>query len=44
MADIAIKDLSKNIAETILAGFDRHFSIFTKITEGARKRFENADW
>ena len=44
MADLAIKDLSKNIAETILTGFDRHFSIFTKITRGARERFENADW
>jgi len=44
MTDTVVKDLSKNIAETILTGFDRHFSIFTKITEGARKRFENADW
>jgi isocitrate dehydrogenase kinase/phosphatase len=44
MADVVIKDLSKNIAETILTGFDRHFSIFTKITKGARKRFENSDW
>jgi isocitrate dehydrogenase kinase/phosphatase len=44
MTDTVIKDLSKNIAETILTGFDRHFSIFTKITKGARERFENADW
>ena len=32
------------LAETILNGFDRHFSIFSKITRGARERFENADW
>jgi isocitrate dehydrogenase kinase/phosphatase len=36
--------LSKNIAETILIGFDRHFSFFTEITRAARTRFENADW
>lgn len=28
----------------MLAGFDRHFSIFSEITRGARERFENADW
>ena len=44
MSDPVTKDLSKKIAATILAGFDRHFSFFTKITRGARKRFENADW
>jgi len=44
MTDSVIKGLSKNIAETILTGFDRHFSIFTKITQGARERFESADW
>lgn len=44
MVDNIIKGLSKNIAKTILAGFDRHFSIFSKITKGARQRFENADW
>lgn len=33
-----------DIAETILNGFDRHFSIFSQITQGARQRFENADW
>jgi isocitrate dehydrogenase kinase/phosphatase len=44
MTDSGIRGLSKNIAETILSGFDRHFSIFTKITQGARERFENADW
>jgi len=44
MTDPVTKSLSKKIADTILAGFDRHFSFFTKITRGARKRFENADW
>jgi isocitrate dehydrogenase kinase/phosphatase len=44
MADIVIKDLSKNIANTILTGFNRHFSIFSKITKGAQERFENANW
>jgi len=44
MTDTVSHNLSKNIAETILIGFDRHFSFFTKITQGARSRFENADW
>jgi isocitrate dehydrogenase kinase/phosphatase len=44
MTDVVIKDLSKNIATTILTGFNRHFSIFSKITKGAQERFENADW
>jgi len=44
MTESVTRGLSKNIAETILNGFNRHFSIFTKITQGARKRFENADW
>ncbi len=35
---------SKNIALTILQGFDNHFRIFSEITEGARQRFEEADW
>ena len=36
--------LSRNIAQTILEGFNRHFSIFQQITSGARQRFEDADW
>lgn len=36
--------LSRNIATTILEGFNRHFSIFQQITSGARERFEQADW
>ncbi len=38
------KGLSNRIARTILDGFDRHFTIFSNITRGARQRFENADW
>ena len=44
MTDTVSKSLSKNIADTILVGFDRHFSIFTEITRGARERFETAAW
>ncbi|MCH7881729.1 MAG: bifunctional isocitrate dehydrogenase kinase/phosphatase, partial [Proteobacteria bacterium] len=44
MTDTVIKGLSKDIARSILTGFDRHFAIFSKITKGARERFENADW
>ena len=36
--------LSHQIASTILSGFDRHFTIFSDITRGAKQRFENADW
>jgi len=42
--DTPVKGLSMQIATTILNGFNRHFSIFSKITKGARERFENADW
>lgn len=38
------KGLSTQIATTILSGFDRHFTIFSAITKGAKQRFENADW
>ena len=38
------KGQSAQIADTILNGFNRHFTIFSKITRGARERFENADW
>jgi isocitrate dehydrogenase kinase/phosphatase len=44
MTDIIITDHSKKIAGAVLKGFDRHFSIFTRITKGARERFESADW
>jgi len=38
------KGLSTQIATTIVSGFDRHFTIFSAITKGAKQRFENADW
>ncbi len=34
----------RSVANTILQGFDRHFSIFQQITAGARQRFEQANW
>ena len=42
--DSPLKNLSTQIAITILNGFDRHFKIFSDITKGAKQRFENADW
>ncbi len=44
MTDTVNKGLSKNISQSILTGFDRHFTIFSKITRGALARFEKADW
>jgi len=38
------QSLSTQIATTIVSGFDRHFTIFSAITKGAKQRFENADW
>lgn len=37
-------DLVKQIAGTILDGFNRHFALFREITRAAKTRFENADW
>ena len=37
-------DLVKQVAETILYGFNRHFIRFQKITRAAKQRFETADW
>ena len=42
--DVPVEGLAMQIAATILNGFNRHFSIFSKITKGAKERFENADW
>lgn len=42
--DIPAKGLPVQIATSILNGFNRHFTIFSKITKGAKERFENADW
>jgi isocitrate dehydrogenase kinase/phosphatase len=38
------KGLSIQIASTVLNGFNRHFTIFSEITRGAKQRFEDADW
>lgn len=35
---------AKQIAETILDGFERHYRLFLEITAGAKARFERADW
>ncbi len=32
------------IARTILAGFDRHYLLFRRISAAAKQRFERADW
>lgn len=37
-------DRARQIARSILTGFERHFSFFQEITSGARERFEQADW
>lgn len=37
-------DLVREIAGSILEGFDRHFSLFQDITRAAKARFEAADW
>ena len=36
--------LAKAIAKMVLQGFDSHFRIYQQITDGARSRFEMADW
>ncbi len=38
------QDLPQQIAQSILTGFDRHFSFFQEISSTARLRFEHADW
>lgn len=35
---------AKQIAQTILDGFERHYRLFREITAAARQRFEDADW
>jgi isocitrate dehydrogenase kinase/phosphatase len=39
-----MKDLARQLARSILTGFERHFSFFQEITSVARERFEEADW
>ena len=36
--------VENEIAHVILEGFDKHFRIFSEITEGAKERFESANW
>ena len=36
--------LSKDIAEAILVGFDRHYRLFRETSSAAKDRFERADW
>ena len=42
--DRMIEFNARQIAETILDGFDRHYRIFLEITVAARQRFEACDW
>jgi len=37
-------ELAKQIASSILEGFNRHFTLFQEITRAAKHRFETADW
>ncbi|WP_077279118.1 bifunctional isocitrate dehydrogenase kinase/phosphatase [Thioalkalivibrio denitrificans] len=37
-------DSARQLARSILTGFERHFSFFQEITSVARERFEEADW
>jgi isocitrate dehydrogenase kinase/phosphatase len=39
-----MNDRARQIARSILTGFERHFSFFQEITSSARERFEHADW
>lgn len=36
--------LSTDIAQAILDGFDKHYSLFRQTSHQAKERFENADW
>jgi hypothetical protein len=36
--------VAKDIARTILQGFDRHFRIYREITRGARSHYIHGDW
>ena len=40
MSDSLVLD----IAQTILDGFDRHYSLFRELSRGARGRFVRGDW
>src|SRR5262245_47444763 len=34
----------KRIAQTIVAGFDKHYRVFRATSSAAKQRFESADW
>lgn len=36
--------LAKQIAKSILSGFERHYRLYRVTTAGARQRFEDCDW
>ena len=36
--------LSLTIAQILIDGFDKHYSIFRKVSAAAKERFENLDW
>ena len=44
MAENAEVNHGRQIAESILEGFNRHFRLFQQITAKAKERFEHADW
>lgn len=35
---------AQEIAQTILAGFDKHYRLFREVSAGAKQRFERGDW
>ena len=41
---LASETIPKRIAEAIVAGFDRHYSLFRATSAAAKRRFETADW
>ena len=36
--------LTRDIAQAILDGFDKHYRLFREISAGAKDRYERADW
>jgi isocitrate dehydrogenase kinase/phosphatase len=36
--------LARDVAQTILEGFDKHYSLFRALSGRAKNRFEHADW
>ncbi len=42
--DYCMQADAKQIAKTILKGFNKHYRIFLEITQAAQQRFENCQW